>query len=87
MRDKTTLEEMLTFVRDETYKPTAEEGAHDDCVMALAIAHAIRPQQSYLSQRPKEAEVEWDKSMWEDYDNASPSEKEYLIRKWGRPKR
>lgn len=87
VRDKTTLEEMLTFVRDETYKPTAEEGAHDDCVMALAIAHAIRPQQSYLVQRPKEAEVEWDKSMWEDYDNASPSEKEYLIRKWGRPKR
>lgn len=87
VRDKTTLEEMLTFVRDETYKPTAEEGAHDDCVMALAIAHAIRPQQSFLSQRPKEEEVEWDKSMWEDYDNASPSEKEYLIRKWGRPKR
>ena len=87
VRDKTTLEEMLTFVRDETYNPTAEEGAHDDCVMALAIAHAIRPQQSYLAQRPKEDEVEWDKSMWEDYDNASPSEKEYLIKKWGRPKR
>ena len=86
VRDKTTLEEMLTFVRDETYKPTAEEGAHDDCVMALAIAHAIRPQQSYLAQAPEEARVEWDESMWEDYDNASPEIRAYLIKKWGRPK-
>ena len=84
--DRTTLEEMLTFVRDETYKPTAEEGAHDDCVMALAIAHAIRPQQSYLAQAPETGGAEWDASMWEDYDNASPAEREYLIKKWGRPK-
>lgn len=85
--DRTTLEEMLTFVRDETYKPTAEEGAHDDCVMALAIAHAIRPQQSYLAQVPETGGAEWDASMWEDYDNASPAEREYLIKKWGKPKR
>lgn len=84
--DRTTLEEMLTFVRDETYKPTAEEGAHDDCVMALAIAHAIRPQQSYLAQVSETGGAEWDASMWEDYDNASPAEREYLIKKWGRPK-
>lgn len=35
--DETTLQEMLTFVRGEDYKPRAEEGAHDDCVMALQL--------------------------------------------------
>ena len=86
LNDDTTMGEMLTFVRDEHYKPTAEEGAHDDCVMALAIAHHIRPQQDYLPARPEPEGVTWDASMWEDYNNASKAEKEYLIRKWGRPK-
>ena len=45
--DETTLLEMLTFVRNEEFRPEAEAGAHDDCVMSLAIAHYIRPQQSY----------------------------------------
>lgn len=85
--DKATLEEMLTFVRNEKFRPEAEEGAHDDLVMSLAIAHAIRPQQSCLSQAPETAGAEWDASMWEDYDNASPAEREYLIKKWGKPKR
>ena len=47
VNDETTLQEMLTFVRNpETLKPEAELGAHDDCVLSLAIAHYIRPQQS-----------------------------------------
>lgn len=44
--DVTTLEEMLTFVRNEKGKPTAQEGAHDDCIMAMAITYYIREQQS-----------------------------------------
>ena len=84
--DKTTLEEMQTFVRNEDFRPEAEEGAHDDCVMALAIAHFIRPHQRY-SVAMLESEREWTESMWEDFENASESEKEYLIRTWGRPKR
>lgn len=36
--DKDTLEEMLTFVRNEKGRPEAQIGSHDDCVMALAIA-------------------------------------------------
>lgn len=86
LNDETTMGEMLTFVRDEHYKPTAEEGAHDDCVMALAIAHHIRPQQSYLVEAGPEKTVDWDESMWEDYHNASPEQQQYLIKKWGRPK-
>lgn len=86
LNDDTTMDEMLTFVRDEHYKPTAEDGAHDDCVMSLAIAHHIRPQQSYLVETAPEKTVDWDESMWEDYNNASPEQQQYLIKKWGRPK-
>ena len=86
VNDEDTLEEMLTFVRDESYRPEAEEGAHDDCVMSLAIAHHIRPGQSYLKEEEKAAETVWSESMWEDYRNASREEREMLIKMWGRPK-
>jgi hypothetical protein len=39
--DETTLREMLTFVTTESGKMQAEDGEHDDCVMALAIASYI----------------------------------------------
>ena len=77
---------MQTFVRDENFRPEAEEGAHDDCVMALAIAHFIRPHQSYVSEVP-ERESEWSETMWEDYYNASEEDKKYLLKKWGEPRK
>ncbi len=83
--DETTLQEMLTFVRGEDWKPTAESGAHDDCVMALAIAHYIRPQQRYDAQSPERERVRWTESMWEDYRRADRATREYLLEKWGRP--
>lgn len=85
--DKDTLTEMLTFVRNEAFKPEAEEGAHDDCVMALAIAHYIRPQQEYTAAQAEEAKPAaiWTRSMYEDYENASEEEQRYLLRKWGVP--
>ncbi len=42
--DKLTLEEMLTFVRNEKGRPEAQQGAHDDLVMGLAIAYYARSQ-------------------------------------------
>lgn len=45
INDKETLEEMLVFVRNEKGRPEAQEGCHDDLVMALAIAFHIRDQQ------------------------------------------
>ena len=39
INDKLTLEEMLTFVRNEKGRPEAQQGAHDDLVMGLAIAY------------------------------------------------
>ena len=87
VNDETTLQEMLTFVRNpETLKPEAELGAHDDCVLSLAIAHYIRPQQSYIAQKETVAR-RWTASMWEDYENASPTEREMLRKRWGNPQR
>ena len=85
--DEVTLQEMATFVRNEKFRAEAEEGAHDDCVMSLCIAHAIRSQQSYLCEARSESESVWSESQWEDYRRASPSEKEYLKKKWGAPKK
>lgn len=48
INDKETLEEMLVFVRNEKGRPEAQEGCHDDLVMALAIAFYIRVQQDMV---------------------------------------
>ncbi len=44
INDKLTLEEMLTFIRNEKGRPEAQQGAHDDLVMGLAIAYYSRTQ-------------------------------------------
>lgn len=84
INDRATLEEMLTFVRNEKMRAEAELGAHDDCIMSLAIAHFIRPQQSYTI-APEVRTAKWTDSMWDDYRNASGAEREYLLEKWGSP--
>ena len=33
----------------------------------------------------EEGTVRWTADQWEDYDRASPSEREYLIMRWGKP--
>jgi hypothetical protein len=43
INDKETLEEMLTFIRNEKGRPEAQEGSHDDLVMGLAIGEYVRP--------------------------------------------
>lgn len=84
--DRATLEEMLTFIRNEQFRPEAEAGAHDDCIMALAIAYAIRDQQSAEEIVEHAApKVEWTSDMLEDYENATEDERSYLRRIWGEP--
>lgn len=39
INDKTTLREMLSYIVNEAGAMEAEEGCHDDCVMALAISN------------------------------------------------
>ena len=83
---RTTLEEMLTFVRDGSMRPAAEPGAHDDCIMALAIAWYIRPRQRMAPElRNGAPKRRWSPDMWEDYRAADAEEKRYLLEKWGSP--
>ncbi len=63
--DAETLREMLTFVKNERGRPEAMRGEHDDLVMALAIAHACRAQQSNLPQAC-EARAAWAPGWNED---------------------
>ncbi|AZN43366.1 hypothetical protein EJC50_29495 [Paenibacillus albus] len=46
INDLATLYEMLSFVRNDVGRPEAAPGKHDDLIMALAIAHQARGQQS-----------------------------------------
>lgn len=88
IEDRETLEEMLTFVREpKTLRPQAEPGAHDDCVMALAIAWYARGQQLTEAEGEMPNPVEWTQDMWEDYENADEAGRQYLLAKWGTPRR
>ena len=88
IQDYDTLGEMLTFVYDDKWHAAAEQGEHDDLVMALAIAHAIRGQQdTRIEAEEDEASAVWTQDMWEDYYRASPEMRTMLEQKWGRPKR
>jgi phage terminase large subunit len=46
INDVKTLNEMLTFVRNEKGKPEAQEGKKDDLIISLGIAHKAREQQA-----------------------------------------
>lgn len=50
------LRESLSFIKNESGRPEAEQGKHDDRVMAMAIAHYIRPQQQMTIEEEKTAE-------------------------------
>lgn len=56
VRDRETLKEMLTFVELDGGRCGAMNGEHDDLVMAFAIAHEIRGQQSFekAEEKPEE---------------------------------
>ncbi len=85
--DYDTLGEMLTFVYDAKWKAQAEQGEHDDLVMALGIAYAIRGQQRAVAETAETAaKVTWTPDMWEDYYRASQPERERMIEKWGKPR-
>lgn len=83
--DFETLGEMLTFVYDERWRAQAEEGEHDDLVMALAIAHYIRSQQRTSRQAPKGKRSKWTQDMYEDYYRATPEQRKLLVEAWGDP--
>lgn len=83
--DRLTLEEMLTFVRNEKGRPEAQEGMHDDLIMALAIAFYLRSYQSTAVPGLKPQKAEWEDDIWVDYYNADDEGKEFIIKKYGNP--
>lgn len=85
INDEDTLLEMLTFVRNDKLRPEAEAGAHDDCVMALAIAYYVRPQQTMAVRDPGSGQRKWTADQWEDWNKASPGDREIMVRMWGQP--
>lgn len=48
INDMDTLNEMLTFVRNEKGRPEAQEGSQDDLIMGIAIAYYSRGQQDSM---------------------------------------
>ncbi|MGE4321217.1 MAG: hypothetical protein AB7E61_07195 [Acholeplasmataceae bacterium] len=56
--DEITLQEMLVFVRDKNGKAQAEDGKHDDMIMATMITHKIAYQQTSDYEVDEEDEVD-----------------------------
>lgn len=55
------LREMLSFIKNESGRAEAEQNKHDDRVMAMAIAHYIRPQQDMVIKEEKQQTEEIEK--------------------------
>ena len=87
INDEDTLLEMLTFIRNDKLRPEAEEGAHDDCIMALAIAYYVRPQQSMTVRDPESGSRTWTQDQWADWNRASKADREVMVKMWGPPPR
>lgn len=73
--DVATLKEMTTFVKKDNGKQEAIDGAHDDLVMAKAIAHFISSQQTkkWIETTPEESDF-----IEENFDRQEGSNGEYI---------
>lgn len=83
--DRATLEEMQTFIRSEDFRPEADVGAHDDCVMAYAIAVMARSQAIWPAASEKVRRVKWRRDQIEDYERGTEAERAMMRRLWGEP--
>lgn len=62
------LKEALTFIKNEKGRPEAQEGCHDDLIMALAITYYISAKQSTSKTYPIE-NVEFKQDFFKNNDN------------------
>lgn len=84
--DRATLEEMQTFIRNGDFRPEADAGAHDDCVMAYAIAVMARSQALSPEAAPSAPRrSKWRRDQIEDYERGSESERAMMRSLWGEP--
>lgn len=59
LRDRATLEELLTIVRNEKGRIEAPAGGHDDLMMGLAIAYHVREQVVFPPEEERTAAAQW----------------------------
>lgn len=86
IHDVETLREALTFIKNARGRPEAEVGEHDDLLMGLGIALMCRGQQQVTAavDAPTIDKKQWTADMWQDWRNASPKDREYLLAKWAK---
>jgi len=83
INDYDTLQEMVTFIKNDSGRMEAMPGEHDDCIMALAIAYYIRDQQSYTVKKVQKFDLKrLSYDLQQDYNNANKEQKAYLKDKW-----
>lgn len=85
INDRKTLEEMLTFTRNEKGRPEAANGCRDDLVISYGIALSIRGQQRYNVEAGERRVTTWRQDQYEDYQNANAEDRKMLLEKWGNP--
>ena len=83
--DTATLGEMLTFQYNDSRRPEAMPGEHDDLVMALAIAHGVRGQQDCMERPDPARQTVWTRDMLEDWLHADEEGRRTLVKMWGSP--
>lgn len=85
--DYDTITECMSFVRSETGRPQAADGAHDDTVIALAIAYYSRGQQRTVANvEVIRKKAEWTADMWDDWRRADAATRAMLEAHWGSPR-
>lgn len=62
--DRDTLEEALTFIKNKMGRPEAQQGYHDDLILALAITYYIRNQQTNKIEKIQKQVKEIAKKDW-----------------------
>ena len=72
--DVDTLKEGLTFIKNEKGRAEAQQGYHDDLIMALAIAYDIRTQQD-MKAKPKEKIIR--DNMYKDFGIKEEMQEDY----------
>jgi len=84
IKDMDTLQEMLTFVKNDKGRPEAITGAHDDMVIARAITLAISEQQiDYKEESIGELDLSHLRSdIREDFLNEDKAIQRVLLEKW-----
>lgn len=83
IHDIPTLQEMLTFVKNDRGREEAMLDKHDDLVLAYAIALGSSSQQKKNLAAPTYdvSKLPWD--LKEDYYKADAAQRMYLLKKWG----